>query len=627
MHSYESMEPRQIMTNRRTLLKLASLSPLLGFKPAWADDKIFVHAASMYGDYKYKADFAHFDYVNPAAPKGGNIRLAAFGSFDSLNPFSLKGSPAAVTVSETLLTKSLDEPFTEYGLIAEGVYHPDDISSAVYRLRPEAKFHDGKPITPEDVIWSMEAIKANLTTRAAYYKNVEKVEQTGEHEVTFVFNEKNNRELPSIVGQISILPKHWWLANGADGKPRDIAASSLEVPLGSGPYKFKDVKPGSSITLERVPDYWGKDLAVNVGQNNFDELKYIYFQNPLVAFEAFKGDQYDYTRESISKNWATGYDFPAIKDGRCVKEEITLKKVNGMQGWVLNQRRAKFKDVRVRKAFNLAFDFEWSNANLFYGQYKRSRSFFNNSELEAKGLPTPEELLLLEPLKDKLPAEVFTTEYTNPTNSDATARRNNLREASKLLAESGWTITQDGGKNVLKNSTGEIFKAEITLDSPAFEKVALPYKEQLALLGIVVTVRTIDSEQFVKLKETFDYDIIVNNFGQSLSPGNEQRFFWGSTEADKNGSENYAGIKSQAIDALIDMVIFAKDRKSLVTACHALDRALIWGYHMVPQWYIGYERIAHWNRFGKPDVTPDFDIGFPTTWWWDEAKAKKVTAG
>jgi microcin C transport system substrate-binding protein len=615
------------MTNRRTLLKLASLSPLLGFKPAWADDRVFVHAASMYGDYKYKADFAHFDYVNPAAPKGGNIRLAAFGSFDSLNPFSLKGAPAAVTVSETLLTRSLDEPFTEYGLIAEGVYHPDDISTAVYRLRPEAKFHDGKPITPEDVIWSMEAIKANLTTRAAYYKNVEKVEQTGEHEVTFVFNEKNNRELPSIVGQISVLPKHWWLANGADGKPRDIAASSLEIPLGSGPYKFKDVKPGSSITLERVPDYWGKDLAVNVGQNNFDELKYIYFQNPLVAFEAFKGDQYDYTRESISKNWATGYDFPAIKDGRCVKEEITLRKVNGMQGWVLNQRRAKFKDVRVRKAFNLAFDFEWSNANLFYGQYKRSRSFFNNSELEAKGLPTPEELLLLEPLKDKLPAEVFTKEYTNPTNSDATARRNNLREASQLLAEAGWTISQDGGKNVLKNAAGEIFKTEITLDSPAFEKVALPYKEQLALLGIVVTVRTIDSEQFVKLKETFDYDIIVNNFGQSLSPGNEQRFFWGSTEADKNGSENYAGIKSQAIDALIDMVIFAKDRKNLVTACHALDRALIWGYYMVPQWYIGYERIAHWNRFGRPDITPDFDIGFPTTWWWDEAKAKKVTAG
>lgn len=615
------------MTNRRTLLKLASLSPLLGFKPAWADDKVFVHAASMYGDYKYKADFAHFDYVNPAAPKGGSIRLAAFGSFDSLNPFSLKGSPAAITVSETLLTKSLDEPFTEYGLIAEGVYHPDDISSAVYRLRPEAKFHDGKPITPEDVIWSMEAIKANLTTRAAYYKNVEKVEQTGEHEVTFVFNEKNNRELPSIVGQISVLPKHWWLANGADGKPRDIAASSLEIPLGSGPYKFKDVKPGSSITLVGVPDYWGKDLAVNVGQNNFDELKYIYFQNPLVAFEAFKGDQYDYTRESISKNWATGYDFPAIKDGRCVKEEITLKKVNGMQGWVLNQRLAKFKDVRVRKAFNLAFDFEWSNANLFYGQYKRSRSFFNNSELEAKGLPSPEELLLLEPLKDKLPVEVFTTEYNNPTNSDATARRNNLREASQLLAEAGWTIAQDGGKNVLKNAAGETFKAEITLDSPAFEKVALPYKEQLALLGIVVTVRTIDAEQFVKLKETFDYDIIVNNFGQSLSPGNEQRFFWGSTEADKNGSENYAGIKSQAIDALIDMVIFAKDRKSLVTACHALDRALIWGYYMVPQWYIGYERIAHWNRFGRPDVTPDFDLGFPTTWWWDEAKAKKVTAG
>jgi microcin C transport system substrate-binding protein len=615
------------MTTRRTLLKLMGASPLAQISPVWAEDKTFSHGVSLFSEVKYKADFAHFEYVNPNAPKTGKLRQVAFGSFDSLNPYSLKGEATGVTVVETLLTRSFDEPSSQYGLLAEGVSFPADISSATFRLRNGARFHDGKPVTPEDVIWSFEAIKTNLTTRAAYYKNVSKVEKTGDRDVTFSFDEKNNRELPQIVGELPVLPKHWWTATGADGKPRDIAASTLEVPLGSGPYKYKSVTPGSSIVIERVSDYWGKDLPVRVGQNNFDQITYIYFANPLVAFEAFKGDQYDYNQEYISKTWATGYDFPAVKSGTVIKEQVTLKKVSGMQAWVLNERRPQFKDIRVRKAFNLAFDFEWSNTNLFYSQYKRSRSFFNNSELEAKGLPSADELVLLEPLRDKLPAEVFTTEYANPTNSDAVGRRKNLREASKLLADAGWVITQAGGKNVLKNAKGEILTAEITLDSPAFEKVALPYKEQLGLLGIVVTVRTIDAAQFGKLRETFNYDIITNNFAQSLSPGNEQRFFWGSAEADKNGTQNYAGIKDPAIDALIDHVIFAKDRKAQITACQALDRALIWGYHMVPQWFGSYERIAYWNRFGRPEKLPDYDIGFPSIWWWDEEKAKKVSTG
>ena len=615
------------MTNRRTLLKIMGTSPLVRFAPAFAEDLVFNHAANLYGEYKYPADFKHFDYVNPNAPKGGKLRQWAFGSFDSLNPFTIKGDPTTVSVVETLLTRSLDEAFSEYGLIAEGVSHPPDFSSATFRLRKEARFHDGKQITPEDVIWSFDALKANVPTRAAYYKDVVKAEQTGERDVTFVFSSKDNRELPSILGQLSVLPKHWWMAKDANGKQRDVAASTLEIPLGSGPYQFGKVVAGSSLTLVRTPDYWGKDLPVNVGTNNFDEISIIYFQSPLVAFEGFKGDQFDYYQESLSKNWATGYDFPAVKAGRIIKEEIPLKKVNGMQGWVLNQRRAVFQDIRVRKAFNLAFDFEWSNTNLFYGQYTRARSYFNNSELEAKGLPSPEELVLLEPLRDKLPPEVFTTEYANPTNPDSTARRKNLREASKLLADAGWTIVPEGGKNILKNPKGEILTVEITLDSPAFERVALPYKQQLELLGIGVLVRTIDAEQFVKIKETFNYDVIVNNFGQSLSPGNEQRFFWGSTEADKNGTQNYAGIKDPAIDALIDKVIFAKDRKGLVTATQALDRALIWGYYVVPQWFRAAERIAHWDRFGRPEKTPDYDLGFPSIWWWDEAKAKKVAAG
>jgi microcin C transport system substrate-binding protein len=615
------------MTSRRTLLKLASLSPLLRMTSALSQDKPFAHAVSVFNDVKYKSDFTHFDYVNPKAPKGGTIRQQASGTFDSLNPFTIKGAPAAISVVETLLTKCLDEPFTEYGLLAEGIYHPEDISSVTYRLRPEARFHDGKQITPEDVIWSFEALKTNVPTRTAYYKDVAKVEQTGDRDVTFVLSSKNNRELPSIIGQISVLPKHWWLANGEDGKPRDVSVSTLEIPLGSGPYRFKRVIPGSSILLERVLDYWGRDLPVNVGTNNFDQVNIIYIANPLVAFEAFKGDQIDFYLESISKNWATGYNFPAIKDGRCIKEEVLLKKVSGMQAWVLNTRKAVFKDVRVRKAFNLAFDFEWANTNLFYGQYTRCRSFFNNSEMEAKGLPSPEELVLLEPLKDLLPPEVFTTAYTNPVNNDSAARRNNLRQATKLLAEAGWTATQESGKNILKNKAGDPFRIEITLDNPAFERVALPYKEQLALLGVDVSVRTIDSEQFVKLKETFNYDIMTHNFGQTLSPGNEQRFFWGSEAASKNGSENYAGIHDKAIDALIDMVIFANDRKSLITASRALDRALVWGYYMVPQWFRPGERIAYWNRFGKPDKPPAYDLGFPSIWWWDAEKAKKVSAG
>jgi microcin C transport system substrate-binding protein len=615
------------MISRRTLLKLASTASVLRVSPAWSQEKVFTHALSLFGDVKYPANFKHYDYVNPTAPKGGKLRQKAIGSFDSLNPFSLKGEPAGVSVVETLMIDALDEAATRYGLIAESVSHPDDFSSATFRLRAEAKFHDGMPITPEDVIWSFNAIRTNLTTQAAYYKNISKVEKTGDREVTFTFDEKNNRELPSIVGQISVLPKHWWTANGPDGKPRDIAASTLEIPLGSGPYKISDVKPGSSITMSRVADYWGKDLSVNIGSNNFDEIQYIYFQNPLVAFEGFKGDQFDFNLETSSKAWATGYDFPAVKDGRCVQDKITLKKVNGMQAWVLNLRKPMFQDVRVRQAFNLAFDFEWANQNLFFGQYTRSRSFFNNSEMEAKGLPSPEELSLLEPLKDNLPQEVFTTEYANPSNPDGTARRKNLREASKLLAEAGWTVTQDGDKNILKNQAGEKLAVTFTLDSPLFERIALPYKEQLEQLGITTTIRTIDSAQYQKLLETFDYDIISSSFPQSLSPGNEQRYFWGSEAADKNGSKNYAGIKNPAIDALVEKLIFAKDRASLVTASKALDRALIWNYYMVPHWYIGYERVAYWNRFGKPDTPPAYNDGFPSTWWWDEAKAKKISGG
>ena len=616
--------------SRRTLLQLASLTPfakITGVSQAFADDKQFRHALTLFDDIKYGPDFKNFDYVNPGAPKGGKVRLSAVGSFDSLNPYTFKGDSFAAAGNETLLASSLDEPSTEYGLIAESAWFPEDWSSVVYRLRPQARFHDGKPITPEDVVWSMMTLKEIHPAYNAYYKNVVKAEKTGELEVTFTFSQKGNRELPLITGQLPILPMHWWMARDANGKQRDIRESTMEAPLGSGAYRVADVKSGASVLLKRVEDYWGKDLPVNVGQNNFDEVEYIFFRDANVQFEAFKGDQYDYRLETSSKNWATGYDVPAVKAGRLIKDEITLKQVEGMQCFAFNIRREKFHDVRVRRAFNFAFDFEWANTNLFYGQYTRSRSYFNNSEMEAKGLPSPEELLLLEPLKDQLPVEVFSTEFSNPVNGNAIERRKNLRQASKLLAEAGWNVTPDGGKSILKNAKGEKLEVAFLLDSPIFERIVLPYKQQLELLGITVSIKTVDSAQYQRQSETFDYDIIVGNWGQSLSPGNEQRDFWGSEAADKNGSRNAVGIKNPAIDKLVDGIIFSKDRAGLTTACKALDRALIWNHYVVPMWYIPYQRTARWDRFGKPAKLPDYNLGFPGIWWWDEAKAAKVKAG
>ena len=620
-------ESNSMKLNRRHLLKLAAAVPgatLFGIQLADAEDRDFRHALTLFDDIKYGPDFKHFDYVNPGAPKGGRVRFGLLGSFDNLNPFTYKGDSGPATSNETLLTSSLDEPSTEYGLIAHSVWHPDDRSMVVYRIRPGARFHDGKAITPADVIWSMEALREANPFYNAYYRNISSTEQTNDSEVTFVFTQKGNRELPLITGQLPILPKHWWTGKDAKGNQRDIRETTLEVPLGSGTYEAVEIKPGASILMRRVPEYWGKDLPVNIGTDNFDEIEYIFFRDANVAFEAFKGDQYDWVLESSSKNWAMGYDFPAIKDGRAVKEEIHLKQVEGMQSWAINIRRDKFKDARVRRALNYAFDFEWSNANLFYGQYTRSRSYFNNSEMEARGLPSAEELAILDPLRDQLPPEVFTQEYTNPVNGSPQDRRKNLREASRLLAEAGWSVTQVGGRSVLKNATGEHMTIEFLLDSPLFERIALPYRQQLELLGIDVTIKTVDSAQYERQVQTFDYDVMVGNWGQSLSPGNEQRDYWGSEAANRKGSRNYIGIADPAIDKLIETIIFAPDRQSLITACKALDRALIWNHFVVPMWFIAYERTARWDRFGRPDKLPDYSTGFPAIWWWDEERAKRV---
>jgi len=618
---------------RRGLIKLTGLlgvahgMRIIGSSVAYADERQFRHALTLFDDIKYPPGFKHFDYVNPNAPKGGRVRFAVFGSFDSFNSNTYKGDSFGSVGNETLLSSSLDEPSTEYGLIAAEVWHPEDRSSVVFRLRPEARFHDGKPVTVEDAIWSMNALRDSHPFYNAYYKNIEKAEQTGEHEVTFVFNQANNRELPLITGQLPVLPKHWWTGEGKDGKPRNIKEVTLEVPVGSGPYKIASFTPGQNVRLARVKDYWGKDLAVNVGQDNFDEIEYIFYRDPNIAFEAFKADQADWRSENSAKMWALQYTFDAVKTGKVVKEELQLQNVDGMQSWAFNTRRAKFQDPRLRLAFNYAFDFEWSNTNLFYDQYTRSKSFFNNSELAATGLPSPEELAILEPLRGEIPPEVFTAEYANPFNGNAQERRKNLRNAAGLLKEAGWNVVQDGNKSLLKNDKGEILSVEFLLDDPLFERIALPYKAQLELLGITVAIKTFDSALYTRRMQTYDFDIALGSWGQSLSPGNEQREFWGSEAAKKDGSRNIVGISSPAIDKLIDQVIYAKNRADLVTSCRALDRVLLWNHFVVPMWYTPKERIARWDRFSRPETLPKYSVGFPSVWWWDEEKAQKVATG
>jgi microcin C transport system substrate-binding protein len=614
--------------DRRTLLQLTAATGVLHVLPpgaARAAEPQWRHGLSLFGNLKYPEGFEHFDYVNTDAPKGGRARVFSLGSFDSLNPFTFKGSAAGIVgqTFDTLMDAALDEAGSEYALIAEAVKKPDDFSWVTYRINSQARFHDGTPITPEDVIWSLEALKGAHPFYNSYYANVSATEQTAGNEVTFRFNQSGNRELPQIVGQIPVLSKAWWTGKNDKGETRDINSTTLEAPLGNGAYRIAEVKPGTSITLERVKDYWAADLPVNRGKNNFDEIFVIYYRDNTIAMEGFKGDEYDFRAESSSKDWATSYDFPAAKRGDVLKEEIYLKNPDGMQAYVFNTRRERFADAKVRQALNFAFDFEWANQNLFFGQYVRTASYFANSELAWSGLPEGKELDILNEVKDQVPAEVFTAQYTNPSYATPQDKRNNLRTAAKLLSEAGWSV---GNDRMLRNGAGQGFEIEFLLVSPLFERVVLPYVSQLELLGIKSTVRTIDSAQYERRVQAFDYDCIVGSWGQSLSPGNEQRNFWGSEAADREGSRNFVGIKNPAVDKLIDRIIFAKDREELVAACRALDRVLLWNHYVVPMWNIPYERIAFWNRFGRPEKLPDHSLGFPAIWWWDEAKAAKVKA-
>lgn len=598
----------------------------VGLSPATGREEGWRHGLTLMGTPKYEIGFQHFDYVNPDAPKGGLVRFGVQGTFDNFNLVvsGVKGELEAGIgrVYDTLMTRSMDEVGTVYGLLAEAVRYPADYSSVTYRLNRHARWHDGRPVTPEDVIFSLDSLKTYSPLYALYYKNVSEAEKTGEREVTFTFNETGNRELPQIVGQLPVLPKHWWEATDPDGKPRNIGETTLEPPLGSGPYRLKSFEAGRTASYERVPDYWGESLNVNRGQHNLDEVRYEYFRDATVLLEAFKADRIDYRSENIARQWATAYDFPAVRDGRVVKEEFPLRAMGVMQALVFNLRQDRFKDERVRRAFNLAFDFEDINRTLFYGLYDRIDSFFFGTDLTATGLPEGRELAILESLGDKVPASVFTEPYRNPINGTNQAVRDNLRQAMRLLEQAGYEL--NGGRMVSR-LTGEPLTAEYITADPSFERVILPYRQALERIGISLSVRVLDPAQYQNRVRSFDFDITTHVWTQSLSPGNEQREYWGSGAADQQGSQNIAGIKDPAIDALIERIIFAGDREELVAATKALDRVLLHHNYVVPQWYSLVARTARWNRFGRPVDLPRYGgSAFPDVWWYDPALAARV---
>jgi microcin C transport system substrate-binding protein len=576
------------------------------------------HGIAMHGDLKYPAGFRNFAYVNPMAPKGGTVRLDAIGSYDSFNGFIIKGQPAILLglIYDSLMTASLDEPFSEYCLLCETVEMPRDRSWVAFTLRANAKWHDGQPVTVEDVIWTFNTLREKGDPfYRFYYANVTKVQKTGERSVKFTFQRSENRELPLIIGQLPVLPKHYW-------EDRDFEATTLEPPLGSGPYRIETFEPGRSITYARVPDYWGARIPVNVGLNNFDTIRYDYYRDSTVAIEAFKSGAIDYRAENSSRHWATSYNVPAVRDGRIKKETLPHGRSAGMQGFAFNLRRPIFEDRMVRKALAHAFDFEWSNKTLFYGQYTRTRSFFQNSELAATGVPQGREREILAKFGRKLPREVLTTEYNPPATDGSGNNRAQLREALEILRGAGWDIDEESRKLIHKKSKQEM-KFEVLLVSPLFERVVLPMKKNLARLGIDITVRTVDTAQYQERLNNFDFDMIVMTWGQSLSPGNEQRNFWGSDAADRPGSRNFTGIKDPVVDDLIEMVIAAPTRQELVHRTRALDRVLQWQHIVIPQLHIPYDRVLYWSKFSRPEIIPTRGASL-FTWWIDPEKERAL---
>lgn len=610
---------------RMKLVALA-LAALVAISPAVAQDKVWHHGGSLIGEPKYPEGFQKFDYVNPDAPVGGVVRLSDMGGFDTFNPILPQGEVASGIglVFETLTTPSLDETSTQYGDLAEAFSYPDDFSSVTFRMNPRAKWADGQPVTAEDVVWTFNKVMELNPSQANYYANVTKAEVTAPGEVTFTFDQTGNRELPHIMGQLIVLPQHWWEGTGPDGKPRDIGRSTLEPPMGSGPYKLASFSAGSSITFERDPNYWGLKEPFNIGQNNFQQIKYEYFRDTTAEFEGFKGDAFDWWDENLALRWQNDYNFPAVTEGKVVKElfENAYRGSGILVGFVPNLRKPLFQSEALREAMLYAFDFEELDKLRFFGQYDRINSYFYGTEFASSGLPQGEELDILNSVKDLVPASVFTTEYKNPVNGDTGKLRNSLRTANEILTKAGYTLNG----NQLVDPNGQPVSFEILLNGPTIEPIATAFQTNLKRLGINATIRSVDSPQYIERVRKRDYDMIYTGWPQSLSPGNEQRDFWGSAAAAQDDSRNYAGIADKGIDALIDKIVFASNRNTLIAATRALDRVLLAHHYVVPTYTLRKSRIARWDRFSHPDTLPEFSIGFPTVWWYDDAKAAKTGA-
>ena len=566
------------------------------------------HAITLYDEPpKYPANFQHFDYVNPDAPKGGILRQQSVGGFDSFNPFIPKGNAVGVgLIYDSLTYHSPDEPFTEYGLLAERIDKAPDNRYVRFILNPKARFHDGTPVTAEDVIFTFNILleKGDPMYRH-YYADVAQVVAEDKLRVRFDFKHRDNRELPLILGQIQVLPKHWWAT-------RDFSKGDLEPPLGSGPYRIGKVAPGSAVTFERVKDWWAKDLPVSRGLYNFDRIQVDFYRDSQVALEAFKAGQFDVNLEYSAKDWNTGYDSPALRAGKFVQLAIPNHNPAGMQGYVFNLRRPIFQDRRVREAIAQLFDFEWANKQLFYGAYKRTHSYFENSEMAATGLPSEAELKLLEPLRDKLPPEVFSQEFKPPVSDGSGIIREQSRRAYQLLTEAGYRIDNDK----MIGPDGKQLAFEFLNFQPNLERVVLPFKRNLAELGIDLQIRRVDVSQYINRLRSRDFDMTSAIWPQSSSPGNEQREFWHSSSADNPGSRNLMGLRDPAIDQLVEGLIRSGSREELITHARALDRALLWGHYVVPNYYVDTWRVAYWKRFGRPPVTPLYDYGLMT--WWEE---------
>ncbi|MCA0964279.1 extracellular solute-binding protein [Salipiger bermudensis] len=607
-------------------LGLALSAPAAFAQDAAQEDETIItsHGVSSFGELKYPEGFAHFDYVNPEAPKGGEMSTWAFGTFDSLTPYILKGNAAAMSsvFYDSLLTGTLDEPDSMYGLIAESVEYPESREWIIFHMRPEAEFRDGTPVTAEDVVFSFNTlVEKGLPSFRVQFNDIEKAEALDEHTVKFTFNPDGPlRELLMTAGSLPIFSKAYY----AD---RDFAESSLEAPMGSGAYELLSVDPGRSVAYKRRDDYWAKDLPVNVGQNNFDILRVEYFADYTTAFEAFKGGAYTYREEFQSRIWATGYNFPAIEEGTIEVETLPDGRPAGTQGFWFNLRREKFQDPRLREAIGMAFNFEWSNESLFYGLYERTDSFWENSQtMQASGLPSEAELELLEPIREHIPETVFTEEAFTPATSSSTelADRRALRQAGRLLSEAGWEVGDDG----YRYKDGKRLTIEVLNDSPSFDRIINPYIENLKRLGIEARASRVDAAEAEEREKNFEYDIVTQRFAMSQTPGDELRSVFGSETADVPGSANIAGLKNEGVDALIRAIADAESRDELTIAVHALDRVLRAMHIWVPQWYKGVHNIAYLDAYSRPYETtpPAYGLGVMSLWWWDEDKAAELRA-